>query len=294
MKIIGVDFSGAGADTDVGKTWIARGELAGNVLTIESCLPISRAALTATLSNLDEPAVAAMDFPFSVPVEFANCWQGRDVLAGGWEMPNLWAAVSDERMGRRVFDNLADTFVARHGTIKRLGDPPESFSPLNKAYINMVPMTFQGMKMLHRLWGARTVMVPPLPQPSRPGKKNAITLLEVMPGAVLRSLGLPFRRYKGTTAAAIEMRRYILNELPRRTNPLTVDLPVEVCGNCLNNDDAPDSVVAAIAAALWYRVPDRFPQPPANCTRVLLEGWLYTPRGHCPQCGYLPPAAERA
>ncbi len=274
MKIIGVDFSGAGGYNTVGNTWIARGELNRNRLTLNPPHPISRADLTEELANLDKPAVAAMDFPFSVPAEFARFWQ-----PDARQMPDLWAA-----MEWANFSATRDEFVGLRWEQKRHCDPPESKSPLKRYNPDMRTMTFRGMQMLNRLWRGMTVspvMVPPLPQPNRPEEKEPITLLEVMPGAVLRSLGLPFRGYKVTTAAALEMRRYILNELPQRINPLTVNLPGEVYDICLNNDDALDAVVAAITAALWVNTPDRFPQPPAperpEYQASLLEGWLFKP-----------------
>lgn len=308
MRVIGVDFSGA--EPEVGKTWIARGELVGNVLTIENCQPISRAdltnelaGLTNELAGLREPAVVGMDFPFSVPVEFANFWQQRDVLAAGWEMPNLWAAAAGIEL--EEFRNLRDGFVPQHGEPRRVGDPPEALSPLN---IRMLPMTFRGMQMLHHLWGwPEEIQVPPLhPDPER----DSVTLLEVMPGATLRSFGLPHTGYKDTSGITQEqreqrreMRRYILDELPGGAMPVEVDLRVEtdrpchrgqcqVIRNnanrtnlydiCRHHDDALDAVVAAIAAALWAMPETREhfirPSEPIAPT-VRLEGWLYTPGG---------------
>lgn len=299
MRIIGVDFSGARADRN---TWLAEGELERrepevDVFTIGDCRRIRRAALTDELAGLSKPAVVAMDFPFSVPVEFANFWQGIDVLAAGWEMPNLWAAAADLRWD--TFTDLRttlrlDDFV---GEPKRYCDPPESFSPLHTARPNMVPMTFRGMAMLHDLCGRLphgTIWVPPLPE--LPGYN--ITLMEVMPGATLRSFGLPYTGYKNTPGLTQEragqrgeVRRYILNELPQRINPLTVRLPEVVSEICLVNDDALDSVVAAITAALWVIDRERFIMPPEqghpNYAQVMLEGWLYIPRSRCPNCGEL-------
>ena len=271
MHIIGVDFSGAERET--GKTYLAQGWLEGNNLTLASSRSVSRDQLTGILRRARGPVVAAMDFPFSVPAEFARFWQ-----PVAQQMPDLWAAMEWEN-----FSTTRDEFVELRWEQKRHCDPPESKSPLKRYNPDMRPMTFRGMQMLNRLWRGITaspVMVPPLPQPNRPDEKEPITLLEVMPGAVLRSLGLPFRGYKVTTAAALEMRGYILNELPQRINPLTVNLP-GVREQCLGNDDALDAVIAAITAALWVNAPDRFPQPPAperpEYQVSLLEGWLFKP-----------------
>ncbi len=288
MRIIGVDFSGAQTDR---KTWVARGELDNNVLTIESCDRIRRAALTDELAGLTEPAVVAMDFPFSVPAEFANHWQ-----PNAQAMPDLWRAAAG--MDFEGFATLRDDFVESLGMEpKRPYDPPESFSCLHNANPNMVPMTFRGMAMLHDLWcrlpqGA--IWVPPMPEPLG----YNITLMEVMPGATLRSFGLPHTGYKNTPRLTTEqkkqrkdMRRHILDELPQRINPLTVNLTGDVYDRCLNDDDALDSVVAAITAALWAIDRERFINPPEqdhpNYAQVRLEGWLYIPRRRCPNCGVI-------
>lgn len=299
MRIMGVDFSGAGTDDHVGNTWLAQGRLEGNTLTLETQgnpRRISRTALTNKLAGLDEPAVAAMDFPFSVPVEFANFWQ-----PDARQMPALWAAATD--MDIRRFTNLRDSFArdrrAGQKEPKRPCDPPESISPLN---IRMRAMTLAGMQMLHLLWHQyedgeinRPLRIPPLHPDPEP---DSITLLEVMPGATLRSLGLPHTGYKDNPSLTPEqreqcreMRRHILDELIQRTNPLTVNLPGEVYEICLNNADALDSVVAAITAALWVIDRERFIMPPErghpNYAQVLLEGFLYIPRRRCPNCGVI-------
>ena len=303
MRVIGVDFSGAGADTDVGKTWIARGELDGDgVLTIESCCPISREDLTEGLVDLDEPAVVAMDFPFSVPVDFArHCYnQMPEAFPDGGEMPGLWAAVAGIELEQ--FGRLGGAFVAQHGEPKRACDPPESFSCLHNINPDMVPMTFRGMRMLNRLWQGPTaspVLLPPLLQPNRPDEKEPIILLEVMPGATLRSLDLPYKGYKNGQRTD-QRRQKILNELPDRASPVEVNLrvPVDRCHQrcnvapigedrlplrdiCRYHDDALDAVVAAITAALWVHAPDRSPHPPApgqpGHQVSLLEGWLFKP-----------------
>ena len=306
MRIIGVDFSGAGSDDSVGKTWMAQGCLEGNTLTLDDPNPISRSKLTKKLADLKEPAVVAMDFPFSVPVAFANHWQKCDVLANGWEMPRLWAAAANLAKGRKGFDCLVDDFVRYHGAIKRLGDPPQSLSPLNKSGINMVPMTFQGMKMLNSLWKCSTikVSVPPLSYLSPCGEVESVTLLEVMPGMVLNRLGVNYRKYKGGKKEAVrssrkEQRREILSQLKDKsahTAPVEVILSKSASKVCHKDQegDALDAVVAAIAAALWHKEPGRFSTPPEQgCpgrAQVLLEGWLYSPKGCCPQCGNIPPA----
>ena len=287
MQILGVDFSGAQTDRN---TWLARGSLRDEILSLNSCRSVSRAELTDELAKCAGPTVAALDFPFSVPREFARFWQPEE--APIFEtMPDLWAAAAG--MDWNDFSALRDAFVARYGELKRSCDPPESYSCLHRVNPNMVPMTFRGMQMLHRLWAGNTanpMSAPPLPDRSRPDRSRPnrsrpdlgpdTVLLEVMPGALLRRMGLPFKGYKNG-ARAPALRRQILEDLPQKATPVIVSL-AEMRELCLAHHDGLDAVVAAIAAALWAIDPSRFPAPPTKGhpdydPAVLLEGWLYAP-----------------
>ena len=277
MRIIGVDFSGAGSDDSVGKTWMAQGWLDGNILTIKSCCPISRRALTDELAGLTEPAVVAMDFPFSVPAEFAEFWQ-----PDARQMPALWEAAAGMDIG--AFTKQRDSFAKDRKSgkkePKRPCDPSEGISPLN---IRMRSMTLAGMQMLHRLWRRfedgeinRPLRIPPLhPDP----EQDSITLLEVMPGASVRSLVSENHRkgYKGD-GDWVRWRLEILDELPDQAWKWGLRLPVinERTELCLANDDAMDAIIAAVTAALWkIRVPAE--TDGSNCPRASLVGWMYVP-----------------
>ena len=271
--IMGVDFSGARADRN---TWLTRGRLEGENLKLEDCRPVSRYELTETLSSSSGKTIAALDFPFATPKAFADFWQ-----PGSETMPQLWEAAAS--MEYEAFLALRDEFVDQWGEPKRACDPPESYSCLHMVNPIMVPMTFHGMTMLHRLWTGRTanaMAVPPLPMYSRDGIGEVTVLLEVMPGAVLRKLGLPYKGYKGG-ARALDRRKRVVEELPGRVSPVTFQFGAFE-GLALRKHDALDSVVAAVAAALWEINPGEFPQPPAEGEpgfdpTTLLEGWLYAP-----------------
>ena len=272
-QILGVDFSGAQSDKN---TWLTEGTLDGNCLSLKKPHSISRSDLKTKLAKIAGPAVAAMDFPFSVPVEFARFWQPEATT-----MPELWQAAKGMKL--EGFIDNRDEFVASYGEPKRACDPPESYSCLHKVNPNMLPMTFYGMQMLHRLWygdTANPMLVPPLPEPSRPGGEAVTTLLEVMPGAVLRRLSLPFKGYKGGQQA-LELRHCIVEKLSSSILLLEVDL-FDVRETCLKNHDALDSMVAAVAAALWAKDPSSFRLPceagHPYCPALLLEGWLYAPK----------------
>ena len=288
ITILGVDFSGARADTG---TWVTQGVLSNGVLTLQSCEPIPRAGLAELLASLPGTAVAALDFPFSVPVVFANRW-----LPGAVAMPQLWEAAA--AMEFEEFLSLRDDFVAQHGEPLRRGDLyfPECYSCLHKFNPNMVPMTFRGMQMLDGLWRAGC-RVPPLPEPppldgNPTGQRTGPLLLESMPGAALRAFGLPFKGYKNGRRAA-ELRHAILEGLEARSGVSIGNLARFQAG-CVASHDCLDSLVAAVAACLWERDPGLFRSPrdgPGDATRrgpppgpdeneldaARLEGWLYAP-----------------
>ena len=266
MDILGVDFSGARPDN----TWVAQGRLDGRGLVLDSSRPVSRSQLSCLLEAMPGEAVASLDFPFSVPLDFARFW-----MPGARAMPDLWSAAA--AMTLEEFNSLRDVYVAQWGEPKRLGDSyhPECYSCLHKVNPNMVPMTFYGMKMLAGLW-SKGCEVPPLALQ----KMGKVVLLEAMPGAALRAMGLPFKGYKNG-ARADDLRRQILKELPVRSS-----IPMPNLGEfhqlCLSSHDCLDAVVAAVIAALWCTNLDLFRHPePAgldipNATAAL-EGWLYAP-----------------
>ena len=271
MQIFGVDYSGAKGDRN---TWLSRGVLEPGRLVLESCGPISRQELTEVLGTRNSPwsapTIAALDFPFSVPREFAGFWQPEATT-----MPELWAAAA--AMVLEEFLDLRDGFVALHGERKRLADSffPECYSPLHKANPNMVPMTFRGMQMLHQLEEAGC-SIPPLEPPA--GAETL--LLEAMPGAALKALDLPYKGYKRGSRAG-ELRLRILEGLADNAGLDLPNLPdFQQLG--MANDDALDSLVAAVVAALWAQDPTRFLRPAAAGAEdfdpgVMLEGWLYAP-----------------
>ena len=263
MDVMGVDFSGAKSDRN---TWLAQGVYDGNFLALKDCRPVSRGDLAALLENAAPTTVAALDFPFSVPQTFAQFWH-----TAAQAMPDLWSAAA--QLDLPSFIHLRNDFVAQHGEPKRLADTyhPECYSCLHMVNPNMVPMTFRGMQMLHRLWQSQC-SVPPLDATGRPGP----ILLEAMPGAALKALGLPYKGYKngGDTST---LRQRIWDGLAIKSGVELLDVE-RFKDLALNNHDCLDSIVAAVVAVLWYRDQSLFRNPaeeeigPAN-----LEGWLYAP-----------------
>ena len=242
--IVGVDFSGAKED---GKTWITQGfldsegslDMEKGALILLSCKSVSREELTELLKELPSDAVAALDFPFSVPVSFSE-FLGHP----NSKMPALWQAVTT--MGREEFIARRDEFVQENGEPLRAGDlhVPGCYSCLHKTNPNMVPMTFHGMEALHTLRKAGC-RVPPLVD----NECNRATLLEAMPGAALKAFELPDKGYKGGQTA-FEDRQTILSGLRKISNVKLINLR-DFHEHCMFSDDALDSIVAALVAALW-------------------------------------------
>ena len=262
MKILGVDFSGA---TDDRNTWVAEASLDDGMLTLDSCQPIRRAHLTELLRDAPTTCLAAMDFPFGVPLPFTHWWAlDSESVSDLWEVS---AGTSFEE-----FRAHRDAFVARNGELKRACDTyyAESYSSLHVANPNMLPMTYHGMRMLAALRKARWAIAP-----MDSGNRDR-TAIEVMPGATLRALGLPYKGYK-KGRRALDLRRRIFDGLPRRAAIPVSGMAAlsEVCTFC---DDALDAVVAAFTGALWVGAPDAF-RLPSDEERELanMEGWMCVP-----------------
>ena len=278
--IIGVDFSGHRDDRN---TWMASGKLSGEgALALDSVQPVRRDDLYHTLTNVPTPAVAALDFPFGVPRAFAEFLSQKRPSR---DMADIWQLVSGltgvEFVDRRdEFVNQRPGLPLSEREPKRAGDLAyhrESYSPLHTVNPNMLPMTYEGIRMLHRWheeWRGRW-HVPPL-QPTGPPSQR-VTLLELMPGAFLKSIALPYKGYK-KGRAALERRDQILSGLPEASEVRLPNLD-RVRTACRANDDCLDAVVAAVGAAAWARDSSRFHHPNHDeLADAALEGWIYVPR----------------
>ena len=268
--IVGVDFSGHREDRN---TWVALGRLdAGGALRLDSVQPARRADLHDLLATIPTPTVAALDFPFGVPADFVAHLSPKFSPRA---MPDLWKIVSGMTAGD--FLEARNRFVAENGELKRSGDArhfPESYSPLHVANPNMVPMTYEGIRLLHR-WHENDPQrwhVPPLEPPT--GSAQTVTLLELMPGAFLKAVGLPYKGYKKGRRSA-ELREQITGALATASGIPLPDLDSVHMG-CHANDDFLDAVVAAVGAASWARDDDSFRHPqPDELALARLEGWIY-------------------
>ena len=192
VNIVGVDFSGAAPDNN---TWMSQARLSGvrlDQLELTDCRRVSRGQVANELEGSPGGTVASLDFPFSVPRDFAEFW-----MPQAQSMPELWAGAA--RMDFPAFMALRDAFVAVHGESKRVCDRafPECYSCLHKVNPNMVPMTFRGMQMLDRLWSWGCAVPPLAPQEAgKPGPPAPPVLLEAMPGAALKAMNLPYTQIR--------------------------------------------------------------------------------------------------
>ena len=271
--IYGVDFSGAGVE---GKTWIAEGRLplTGHP-TIDHIYPILRDDLYELLQNASSSTVVALDFPFGLPRVFL---ESLGIRAN--TMAEVWARVANIDFDR--YKGKCKNF-GHHP--KRMCDRwyPASMSSLNS---RLVPMTYRGIEMLHKLSEAypNRWWVPPMDCGQDPVER--VTLLEVMPGALLQSIGLDYATVKGYKAAAgsLDTREIVMNRLSNYAKA-ELEMPnlLDFRRSFRANDDCLDAAIAAVAAMLWARNPVQFRHPNVEeQANAQLEGCIYAPT---PQVG---------
>ena len=289
QKIIGVDFSGAGRDNEVGNTWVTTGNFDGTrKLTIDVCRPVSRKKLEQLLTGLPSSAVAALDFPFGVPESFA----AKEYQFKGTLMHEMWEIVSEKVHHDPKYVQKMRCRLRTGGDLNELNKTlrkwdkrhfsETAYSPLNPANPEMFPMTFCGMKMLHALWKETNCRIPPLDNAVRTGP----VLLETMPGAALKARGLgytPYKNNKGRNAVKnSNNRKVIIEKLPCKFG---IDMPnlQDYRDLCMFSHDALDSMVAAAVAALWAMDETLFHKPedhqdPAMRYAAKKEGCIYAPK----------------
>ena len=284
--IVGVDFSGDEKDNAI---WITKASFQDGILELESCDRLSKkrdeaiGELENRLIKLTPDAIVAMDFPFGLPREFVA---NTDFCPNANIMPDLWeAAHAKEDLSKYLntkdcglHNRLSKGDLKGYKKCKRNADLDirESYSPLNTAQPNMVPMTFFGMRMLHRLWTRDNAGFRVLP--IHDSRRNGPQLLEVMPGAALNAFKLPYKSYKRAINALHE-RQKIISTLGARSG-IAIPNISQFRDHCMFSDDALDSIVATVVAAKWSRC-DEFQHPTReelNDARLPLEGCIYVPR----------------
>jgi len=265
--LIGVDFSGSQADN---ATWVAMAAVDDDGgIDWQTPFPIRRADLEQLLLTIEGPAVAALDFPFGLPADFA--------VTQGFIRWGEGLMDSCDRMSttdQAEFEEVAREYVSAYGEPRRASDVAPAFSPLHTTNPNMVPMTYHGMAMLGRLLARARgrFSIPPLPANS---SRWQVVLVELMPGQLLRARGDSGVGYKNGDNN-LRRRHEILSRLEEWVGS---PLPEDVRLACRANADCLDAVVNLAGALQWHRNPDAFSQPDAAQQGFAHdEGWLYTLR----------------
>ena len=278
--LIGVDFSGAQQDN---ATWIAIATIGNDgQLAWQTPFPIRRADLEQLLLTINGPTIAALDFPFGLPSDFAMK-QGFIRWGEGLMDSCDRMSTTDQAEFKEVTEQYLAAYRRSDGSTihcrcrrepSRVCDDYPAYSPLHGVQPSMREMTYHGMAMLGRLLrrARGRFKIPPLPANAVRGQ---VTLVELMPGQLLRARGDSGIGYKTG-----------LNTLPRRHEILSrleawidAPLPEHIRLACRANADCLDAVVNLIGAREWHRNPDAFNHPtPTQSQFTHIEGWLYTLR----------------
>jgi len=262
----GADYSGDMRDPREA-TWLAVVELTqANRLHVVRLEATGRAGLQSRLrdadSELRQVEAFGLDFPFGLPLAFAESLLGGPFPEEGW-----WALARRlERMSRPEYLIALQEFRDVHGEIKRLTDETaKAFSPLHRVNPDLGPMTYHGIRLIAEERSRYAVR----PFESAKGR----LLLEVYPGGALR-------RLQGSESApGAEERNSAFLSLLGRAEQLPVDLEEPLRRKCLERRDALDAVLAARCAALAVLGGETARSPeelaPGEAERVRREGWIY-------------------
>jgi hypothetical protein len=260
----GVDYSGDMRDPKE-RTWLALAELHDDRLRLFRLEATGRSGLEAVLRDPDAALLRAeaigLDFPFGLPVPFAEALLGGPFPEEGW-----WSLARHfERLTRAKYLIALQEFRDSQGEIKRLTDERcGAFSPLHRVDPDLGPMTYHGIRMIAEDRSRYAIR----PFETARGR----LLLEVYPGAIVRRLtGLPEDAENGRLGAVVKA----LGESAR----LPVEMDAAQQHRCLSSRDALDAVIAArcAAVAVLSGEVDRTPEnlAPGEGERVRREGWIY-------------------
>jgi hypothetical protein len=176
----GVDYSGDMRDPREG-TWLAIVELRDDALHVSRLEATGRHGLEGSLRDPDARLMRVeaigLDFPFGLPLDFAEKLMGRPFPSEGW-----WAlAKTLERLSRPDYLVAVQEFRDERGESKRLTDEvAQAFSPLHRVNPDLGPMTYHGIRMIAEDRSRYAVK----PFETAIGRY----LLEVYPGAFVRRM----------------------------------------------------------------------------------------------------------
>lgn len=274
FDLVGVRFSSARPPNP---THIAWGSDRGGALVVDGIDRVG-ATFPERLAR-GAPRVLAVDVPLGVPVALARdlvgmALNGSQVLHQlATAAPSLidarWAGFAAAHPGA-----LRHTEAITHGAASITAPRPPSWRALGAFARALAPIRNQ-------------VTVLPFDAleftPGRP------VVIEVLPAAMLRLLGLPYTLHRaipaegGATLTEVTAERYtVIRALPDAISALglRLDLPAPVANACAQdaNGDALDAVLSLVAAHLGTR---GFWTPPPltgpSAARVLIEGWIVRP-----------------
>jgi len=261
----GVDYSGDMRDPREA-TWLAMVELRDDRLRVIRLEPTGRHGLQGYLRDPDTSLMnveaIGLDFPFGLPIDFAEKIMGGPFPEEGW-----WALAKKlERVTRPDYLVAIQEYRDELGESKRLTDERVSaFSPLHRVNPDLGPMTYHGIRMIAEDRSRYAVK----PFESAQGK----LLLEVYPGGYVKRLALPPGEGDGR-----DHRRHILNALGG-LGYMPIELQESMARSCLARRDALDAVIAArlTAVAVLSGEAERAPDDlaPGEGERVRREGWIY-------------------
>jgi hypothetical protein len=279
--VAGVDFSGSKEVPN--ETWLAIGNLSSLGVQIVEVKRVGSHGLTGLLSE-DPPLIAVgLDFPFSLPMEFAQFITEKRSLKPfqSWqELAECLAFISLED-----FQALVEAFNKEP---KRYTDKlckPPAQSPLHRGNPGMVQMTFHGLRLLASLNPAKFFI-----EPFQKADAKKCRVVEVYPSGTLSSLHLPYRGYKSKEKKdrdeMFATRKSMVRQLMhlRETGDIALkDVPrlsmsAQIESQAISSDDAFDAIVACYTAATLVAAPHYFSDPfESDNLDVLIEGWIFSP-----------------
>jgi len=250
-------------------TWLAIVELREERLSVHRLDATGRHGLQNYLRDPDSTMMSVeaigLDFPFGLPIDFAQKLMGGAFPEEGW-----WAlAKRMEKLSRPDYLIAVQEFRDETGESKRHTDEAaQAFSPLHRVDPDRGPTTYHGIRMIAEDRSRYAVK----PFESAQGKP----LLEVYPGGFVKQLSLPEKSTQ--EGQGRERRRQILNSMAR-LDYLPVEVDERLVKHCLNRRDALDAVIAArmAAVAVLTGEVERTPEElaPEAGDRVRHEGWIY-------------------
>ncbi len=274
LDLVGVRFSSARPPNP---THIAWGSDRGGALVVDGIDRVG-ATFPERLAK-GPPRVLAVDVPLGVPVGLARDLVGM-ALNGSQVLHQLTAAAPS------LVDARWAAFAAAHpGALRHTDAVTHGASSITAPR----PPSWRSLGAFARALAPVRDRVTLLPVDSREFTPARPMVMEALPAAMLRLLGLPYLLHRAAPAEGVASlndvtaERYaVIRGLPDAVAALglRVELPAPVANACAQDagGDALDAVLALVAAHLGTR---GFWTPPPltgpHAARVLIEGWIVRP-----------------